>query len=89
LVAGLCKGGLAKWMNVHSIRSRPFFIYVDDAILCCPSLKVVDDIIKSLKDGFNDIDKGEFDDYNESKVTWPMENTNPAGSEQSWNASSI
>jgi hypothetical protein len=37
-------------------------VYVDDAILCGPSSKDIDDIVASLKDGFDVTDEGEIDD---------------------------
>jgi hypothetical protein len=38
-------------------------VYVDDAIICGPSSKVIDEIIASLKEGFDVTDKGRIDDY--------------------------
>jgi hypothetical protein len=46
-------------------------VYVDDAILCGPSTKIIDDIITSLKEDFNVTDEGEIDDYVGVKVTRP------------------
>jgi hypothetical protein len=51
-------------------------VYVDDAILCGPSSKDIDDIIASLlKEGFDITDEGEIDDYLGVKVTWPTKDT--------------
>jgi hypothetical protein len=44
-------------------------VYVDDAILCGPSSKYIDDIIALLKEGFDVTDEGEIDDYLGVKVT--------------------
>jgi hypothetical protein len=44
-------------------------VYVDDAILCGPSSKAIDDIIASLMDGFDVTDEGEIGDYLGVKVT--------------------
>jgi hypothetical protein len=44
-------------------------VYVDDAILCGPSSKDIDDIIASLKKGFDVTDEAEIDDYLGVKVT--------------------
>jgi uncharacterized protein YeeX (DUF496 family) len=38
-------------------------VYVDDAIICDPSSKVIDEIIASLKEDFNVTYEGEIDDY--------------------------
>jgi hypothetical protein len=50
-------------------------VYVDDAILCGPSSKVIDDIITSLKKDFDVTDEGEIDDYLGVKVTRPTKDT--------------
>jgi hypothetical protein len=50
-------------------------VYVDDAILCGPSSKDIDDIIASLKEGFDVTDEGEIDDYLGVKVTQPTKDT--------------
>jgi hypothetical protein len=47
------------------------FVYVDNAILCGPSSKDIDNIIASLKEGFEVTDGGEIDDYLGVKVTRP------------------
>jgi uncharacterized protein YeeX (DUF496 family) len=38
-------------------------VYVDDAIICGPSSKVIDEIIASLKEDYDVRDEGEIDDY--------------------------
>jgi hypothetical protein len=50
-------------------------VYVGDAILCGPRSKVIDDIIASLKEGFDVTDEGEIDDYLGVKVTQPTKDT--------------
>jgi hypothetical protein len=51
-------------------------VYVDDAILCGPSSKDIDDIIASRKEGFGaTADEGEIDDYLGVKVTQPTKDT--------------
>ncbi len=50
-------------------------VYVDDAILCGPSSKDIDDIIASLKKDFDVTDEGEIDDYLGVKVTRPTKET--------------
>jgi hypothetical protein len=63
----------AKLMNVSSTKGKTS--YVDDAILCGPSSKDIDDIIASLKEGFDVTDEGEIDDYLGVKVTQPTKDT--------------
>jgi hypothetical protein len=50
-------------------------VYGDDVILCGPSSKDIDNIIASLKEGFDVTDKGEIDDYLGVKVTQPTKDT--------------
>jgi uncharacterized protein YeeX (DUF496 family) len=38
-------------------------VYVDDAIICGPSSKLIDEIIASLKEDYDVTDEGEIDDY--------------------------
>jgi hypothetical protein len=50
-------------------------VYVDDAILCGPNSKDIDDIIVSLKEGSVITDEGEIDDYLGVKITQPTKDT--------------
>jgi hypothetical protein len=50
-------------------------VYVDDVILCGPNSKDIDNIIASLKEGFDVTDEGEIDDYLGVKVTPPTKDT--------------
>jgi hypothetical protein len=55
--------------------STMLLVYVDDAIICGPSSKVIDEIIASLKEDFDVTDKGEIDDYLGVNVSHPTEDT--------------
>ena len=50
-------------------------VYVDDAIICGPSSKVIDEIIASLKEDYDVTDEGEIDDYLGVNVSRPTEDT--------------
>jgi uncharacterized protein YeeX (DUF496 family) len=50
-------------------------VYVDDAIICDPSSKVIDKIIASLKEDYDVTDEGEIDDYLGVNVSRPTEDT--------------
>jgi hypothetical protein len=51
-------------------------VYVNDAILCGPNSKDIDNIIASLKEGFDVTDEGEINDYLAGvKVTRPTKDT--------------
>jgi hypothetical protein len=43
--------------------STMLLVYVDDAIICGPSSRVIDEIIASLKKDYDVTDEGEIDDY--------------------------
>ena len=55
--------------------STMLLVYVDDAIICGPSSKVIDEIIASLKEDFDVTDEGEIDDYLGVNVSRPTEDT--------------
>jgi hypothetical protein len=50
-------------------------VYVDDAIICGPSSKVIDEIIASLKEDYDVTDEGEIDDYPGVNVSRSTEDT--------------
>jgi uncharacterized protein YeeX (DUF496 family) len=50
-------------------------VYVDDAIICGPSSKVIDEIIASLKGDYDVTDEGEIDDYLRVNVCRSTEDT--------------
>jgi hypothetical protein len=50
-------------------------VYVDDANICGPSSKAIDEIIASLKEDFDVTDEGEIDDYLGVNVSRPTEDT--------------
>jgi hypothetical protein len=50
-------------------------VYVDDAIICGPSSKVIDEIIASRKEDYDVTDEGEIDDYLGVNVSHPTEDT--------------
>jgi hypothetical protein len=55
--------------------STILLVYVDDAIICGPSSKVIDEIIASLKEDYDITDEGEIDDYLGVNVSRPTEDT--------------
>jgi hypothetical protein len=55
--------------------SPMLLVYVDDAIICGPSSKVIDEIIASLKEDYDATDEGEIDDYLGVNVSSPTEDT--------------
>jgi hypothetical protein len=55
--------------------STMLLVYVDDAIICGPSSKVIDEIIASLKEDYYVTDEGEIDDYLGVNVSRPSEDT--------------
>jgi hypothetical protein len=50
-------------------------VYVDDAFICGPSSKVIDEIIASLKEDFDVTEEGEINDYLGVNVLCPTEDT--------------
>jgi hypothetical protein len=55
--------------------STMLLVYVDDAIICGPSSKVIDKIIASLKEDYEVTDEGEINDYLGVNVSRPTEDT--------------
>jgi hypothetical protein len=55
--------------------STMLLVYVDDAIICGPSSKVIDEIIASLKEDYDVTDEGEIDDYLGVNVSCPTDDT--------------
>ncbi len=78
LVAGLVERGFIQSTVDECVFYKGktiLLVYVDDAILCGPSSKLIDDIITSLKEDFDVTDEGEIDDYLGVKVTRPTKDT--------------
>jgi hypothetical protein len=55
--------------------STMLLVYVDDAIICGPSSKLIGKIITSLKEDYDVTDEGEIDDYLGVNVSRPTEDT--------------
>jgi hypothetical protein len=55
--------------------STMLLVYVNDAIICGPSSKVIDKIIASLKEDYDVTDEGYIDDYLGVNVSRPTEDT--------------
>jgi hypothetical protein len=55
--------------------STMLLVYVDDAIICGPSSKVIDEIIAFLKEDYDVTNKGEIHEYLGVNVSRPTEDT--------------